>query len=125
MYLELTKIDVDTLPNATHDLLRSFLECALVTFLKETGDYPNIERNSKHNPKLGEMLTYIMNKKCDLIQDDQVIQIVEHIKNDYKDSYSIERMNMINHNENWNSSSRDVRSSWGKMEALVKVLINP
>jgi len=32
---------------------------------------------------------------------------------------------MINHNENWNSDEKEVRSAWGKMEGLFKVLLNP
>jgi hypothetical protein len=124
MYLELSKIDAYNFPNATHDLLRSFLECALVFYFKETGDYAKIAKNDQHNPKLSEMLIHIMNRKCSTIQDEHIIQIVEHVKKDYADSYSLARMNMINHNENWNSSERDVRSAWGKLEALVKVILN-
>jgi len=39
--------------------------------------------------------------------------------------YSLARMNMGNHDENWNSTEKDVRSAWGKIESLVKILLNP
>jgi hypothetical protein len=125
MYVELSTIDVEKFPNAAHDLLRSFLECALVTYLKETGDYNQIKKGGKHNPKLSEMLSYIKDGKCLSIQDEHIKQVAEHIKKNFSDSYSLERMNMINHNEQWNSSSREVFSTWGKLEGLIKILINP
>ncbi len=125
VYDELCKIDVSTFPNATHDLLRSFLECTLVYYLKETGEYEKVEKNEKHNPKLSELLTFIASDKCTSIKDEQIKEVARHIKSDWADSYSLARMNMINHNENWNSTEKDVRSAWGRVEALFKILLNP
>lgn len=124
MYNELKDIEVKTFPNATHNLLRSFLECTLVFYLKVTKEYGLIVKNSPHNPKLSEMLTFLCSDKCTSIADKNIKQVVKQIKSNWQDSYSLERMNMIPHNENWNSSEKDVRSAWGKMEGLFKVLLN-
>ena len=125
MYNELREIEVKTFPNATHDLLRSFLECVLVFYLKATEEYGLIVKNDRHNPKLSEMLTFLFSDKCTSITDKNIKQVVRQIKANWQDSYSLERMNMINHNENWNSNENDVRSAWGKIEGLFKALLNP
>lgn len=125
IYNELIEISVNKLPNATHDLLRSFLECSLVFYLKENAEYTKIQKNKGHIPKLSEMLTHIASKSCSLINDPNIIQLINQIKSQYSESYSLERMNMINHNENWVSTEKDVRVAWGRLEPLIKILINP
>ncbi|VEN74228.1 conserved hypothetical protein [Candidatus Desulfarcum epimagneticum] len=125
MYNELHQLDVDRFPNATHDLLRSFLECALAFYLKDTGEYKKIRTNGKHNPKLSEMLTFISNEKFTLIGDRNLKQSIKQIKSNWKEPYSLARMNMINHNENWTSTEKDVRSTWGKLEGLFRIILNP
>lgn len=125
LYDELKNINVKKFPNATHDLLRSFLECALIVFFKQVGEYSAIARNDQHNPKLAEMLTHIINRKSKFITDSNIIDVVKQIKSDYDSPYSLERMNMSNHNENWNSSEKDVRAAWSKIEGLFKIILNP
>ena len=125
MYNELKDIEVKIFPNATHDLLRSFLECVLVFYLKATEEYGLIVKNDRHNPKLSEMLTFLFSDKCISITDKNIKQVVEQIKSNYAHNYSLTRMNLINHNENWNSNEKEVRSAWGKMEGLFKVLLSP
>lgn len=125
LYDELKDINVEKFPNATHDLLRSFLECALIVFFKQIGEFGSIQKNDSHNPKLGEMLNHIINGKSAHITDSNIIDVVKQIKSDYDSPYSLERLNMSNHNENWNSTEKDVRSAWGKMESLFKIILNP
>ena len=125
VYWELRKISVENFPNATHDLLRSFLECTLVYYLKETGEYSTIRKNERHVPKISELLTFISSEKCKSISDMNIKQIVEHIKSQYSKDYSLVRMHMINHNENWISEEKEVRSAWNKIEGLMKILLNP
>lgn len=125
MYNELNEIDVEHFPNAAHDLLRSFLECALVFYLKHTGEYKEIKKHNRHNPTLSEMLTFISGKKCTSIDDANLKQTVKQVQSNWKDAYSLERMHMINHNENWTSTGKEVRSAWGKIEGLFKIILNP
>ncbi len=125
LYNELKDIDVKEFPNATHDLLRSFLECSLIVYFKQVGEYNLIQKTDHHNPKLGEMLTHIINGKSTKIKDQNLINVVKQIKTEYDSPYSLERLNMINHNEHWNSNERDVRSAWGKIESLMKTILNP
>ncbi|MEZ4796157.1 MAG: hypothetical protein R2785_03205 [Flavobacteriaceae bacterium] len=123
LYEELKNIPVKTYPNATHDLLRSFLECSLAFYLKKNKHYDKISKSNSHNPKLGEMLAYIINKKCKEINDNNLISTLKSIKSDYEKPYSLERMHMINHNENFVSVERDVRAAWSKLEPLFKIIL--
>jgi len=124
VYNELRTINVKRFPNATHDLLRSFLECSLVYFLKEVGDYSKIKKSSQHHPKLSEMLTYISKDDFGHI-DDSIKSTVKAIKGNYAEAYSLERMNMINHHENWAAEEKEVRITWSKIEKLMFILLNP
>lgn len=125
VYNELRDISVEAFPNATHELIRSFLECALVYYLKKTDEYKLVAKNERHNPSLSEMLAFIISDKCKTISDTNIKQVANQIKADWTSTYSLERMNMIKHNENWTSTEKDVRSAWGKIESLVKILLNP
>lgn len=124
LYNELKDIPVDNFPNATHDLLRSFLECSLVNYLKNKNVYHEIQKNNKHNPKLSEMLNYIINTKSSLINDSSIIQVLQQIKSQYSEDYSLERMNMINHNENWVSTGKEVRAAWARLEKFIRILLD-
>jgi hypothetical protein len=123
MYDELRKINVADFSNATHDLLRSFLECSIITFLKAVGHYEKVQKNDNHNPKLSEMLTYLMSPRTHIIVDPNLLQAIDQIKQQYTENYSLERMNMINHNENWVSTEKDVRAAWARLEALFIFLL--
>ena len=123
LYDELRDIEVAKFPNATHDLLRSFLECSLIVFFKKHKEYSAIQKSGKHNPTLGEMLSHIINGKCKSITDQNLIDTIKQVKTDYDKPYSLERLHMINHNENWVSTEREVRSAWAKLEELFKILL--
>lgn len=126
MFNELRDIDVKQFPNASHDLLRSFLECVLVYYLEEiTDEYKLVKKSGKYNPKLSEILTFVSSEHCISVKNPNIKQIVNQIKSDWSDSYSLARMNMINHVPDWTSVEKDVRSAWGKIERLMKYLLNP
>jgi hypothetical protein len=123
LYDELRLISVKEFPNATHDLLRSFLECSLIFFFKENNEFDSIQKSAAHNPKLGEMLSHIINKKCFKVNDINLIETLKQIKTDFDQPYSLERMNMINHNENCASTEKDVRKTWAQLESLFKIIL--
>jgi len=125
IYNELRTINVKRFPNATHDLLRSFLECSLVNFLKNIGDYDSaIKQADQHVPKLSEMLTYISKDEFQYL-DDSTKEVVKTIKSKYDQDYSLPRMNMINHNENWAADEKEIRVAWSRIEKLMVILLNP
>jgi hypothetical protein len=128
LYEELRDIPINTFPNATHDLLRSFLECSLLVYFKKTGEFSEIPKDNKigknPNPKLSDLLKHIINRKCKYITDENLIACISHVNADWYQPYSIERLNMRNHNENWASTTKDVRATWAKLEGLFKIILN-
>jgi len=121
LYEELSSISVKDFPNATHDLLRSFLECSLVQFLKDGNGYDKIKKNKDHTPKLSELITYVLNEN--LINDESIIKNLEDIKKDWDKSYSISRMNAVNHNEKYASTEKDARATWAKLESFFMFIL--
>ena len=125
LYNELKELETAKFPNASIDLLRSFLECALLIYFKSIHEFENIQKNEKHNPTLGEMLAHIINGNCDKITDVNLVNIIKQIKTDYDKPYSLERLNMINHNEHWVVDEKEARSAWAKLEPLFKIILVP
>ena len=123
MYKELRNISVRTFPNAAHVLLRSFLECSLAEYLKQTDEYDNITKNNSRAASLKEMLNHLINHR--IIDDNNVIQIAKHIREHYSKPYSLQMMNMATHNENYVSTEKDVRAAWAQMEKLMEFILNP
>ena len=123
MYKELRNISVRNFPNAAHVLLRSFLECSLAEYLKQTDEYDNITKNNSRAASLKEMLNHLINHR--IIDDNNVIQIAKHIQEHYSKPYSLQMMNMATHNENYVSTEKDVRAAWAQMEKLMEFILNP
>ncbi len=123
LYDELKNIDVKSFPNATHDLLRTFLECSLAEYLEQIGEYTNVKKSDQHRPKLSEMLTHVISSK--IIKNEDVLDNLKDIKTNWNESYSLERMNKINHNKDYASNESDVRTAWSKLESFFKVILNP
>jgi len=69
------------------------------------------------------MLTYIINGNSTSITDKNLIDTINQIKTDYNKAYSLARLHMINHNENWIAVEKDVRATWAKLEELFKILL--
>lgn len=130
LYNELKDKNILQFPNAAHDLTRSFLECSLVVFLKHNkiNRYDDILKVKRRNPKnlsLKDLLDYISNERHSPIKDRSIRLCAKHLISNDNKGYSIERMNMVNHNENWFSNEKDVREVWEKLEQLFKVILNP
>jgi|GEM_PF-1681469 len=123
LHNELKNISVENFPNATHDLLRSFLECSLAEYLTQIGEYPKIKKNDAHNPRLGEMLNHVIKNR--IIDDQHILDNLVNIKSDWSEPYSLERMNKVNHNKDYASSESDVRVTWCKLESFFKIILNP
>ena len=123
IYNELKDIDVANFPNAAHDLLRSFLECSLVLFFQRTGEWGKIEKSNQHNPTLNEMLKFAMSQDC--LSLSEFRDILTSVKSDYALSFSLQRLNMINHNPHWVSTENDVRVAWARLEPIFKKLLIP
>jgi hypothetical protein len=122
MLKELQAIDYNKFPNASHDLIRSFLECSLKGYFAE--------KDKKVNKKgayvfLDDVLGEFKNE-MDLIDNIGLSQLAQTIKTDQNmQRHSAKFLNAINHNNNIFATGRDVEDAWDKIEPLLRFILNP
>lgn len=131
LYDELKDPRILEFPNATHDLLRSFLECSLVSYLKHknVSKYNDVvskkAAGNQKNLTLEKILDYLADDKDSPLLERSVKTIAKNLISQKEQAYSVERMNLVNHNENWFSTEQDVRQAWEKIEPLFKIILKP
>lgn len=122
MLSELQKIDYNKFPNASHDLLRSFLECALKAYFDQKGT--QIKPAGKF-VYLDDVLQEFK-KEMDSIKNIQLSQVTQRIiSNTTMKSYSAQFLNATNHNPSVFAVAKDVEDAWDAMEKLFRYILNP
>ncbi len=116
MFNELKRIPYGRYPNATHDFLRSFLECALKAFLQEVGQTPR--RN------LGGVITQAITYLTGIQQND-LAQTLQIIQGQGPYLYSKDHLDALNHNPHMFSIGENVENSWDQMEGVLRYVLNP
>ncbi len=116
---ELQNMDYAKYPNATADLLRTFLEIVLKKYLEDTNSLPN--PTDKNGKKKFVMLSHVLAKiKADLQKDSntKLVQVVQEIEQNkwYLDS--------INHNPDVFAVEDRVKDAWDQIYPLVKFLFD-
>jgi hypothetical protein len=121
--VELQKIDYRRYPNAAHDLLRSFLECALKAHFQDTG--------KTLAPRRGQyvFLDQVLDeftKEMATLQNTRLRQVAERIKaSPNMVSYSAAFLNAINHNPDIFVTPIEVANAWDAMVPILRFAVNP
>ncbi len=112
---ELKSINYIIYPNATADLLRTFLEIVLRKYLEMMGESPSPGRNGFVAFQL------IINKAVSVIANDntEVAQLLKYLK-DEKKIY----LDAINHNPSFYADYIFVEEMWRRMEDIIKYIFN-
>lgn len=122
MLSELQKIDYHKFPNASHDLLRSFLECALKAYFDQKG--VKIKPAGKF-VYLDDVLQ-AFKKEMDSAKNIELSQVTQRIiSNTTMKSYSAQFLNATNHNPSVFAIPNDVEDAWDAMEKLFRYILNP
>lgn len=121
---ELQTLNYHKYPNATHDLLRSFLECSLkayfdhknITVTPGRGGYVQLQQ------VLEEAKRHFATEQRSLVQ---VVQKMtdQNTQNSYM--YSTDYLNAVNHNHQIFSKHDDVEATWDQMANLIKYVLDP
>jgi hypothetical protein len=119
---ELQTLNYHKYPNATHDLLRSFLECSLKAYL----EYKSIKVNAKGYVQLKHVLdearTHFQTERKSFVQViDKMVD--KNTQNSYM--YSADYLNALNHNHEVFSRYKDIEDTWEQMENLIRYVLNP
>jgi len=124
MLIELQNIDYHRFPNASHDLLRSFLECALKAYFDQTGN--------ALKPTKGKSYVFLddalqaFKKEMDVAKNTELSQVAQRIISDTTmKSYSAQFLNATNHNPSVFAKDKDVEDAWDAMEKVFRFVLNP
>jgi len=123
MLIELQTIDYRKFPNATHDLLRSFLECTLKSYFSHHGK--TITPSKGSYVFLDDVLKEFKSE-MDTTKNNELSQVTQKIMNKATmNSYTAQALNATNHNPSIFSSETEVEETWDTMEKLFRYILNP
>ena len=124
MLVELQGIQYRKFPNAAHDLLRSFLECALKVYFVQIGK-PIKPTGGKKYVFLKDVLG-AFKKEMDSVNNTELAQVTQKIlSNENMHGYTAEALNATNHNPSVFATEKDVEDAWDFMEPLLRHILNP
>lgn len=124
MLTELQGIDYHKFPNASHDLLRSFLECSLKAYFDHCNNVVKPAKN-KSFVFLDDVLKAFKNE-MDADKNIQLSQVTQKvISNATMMSYSAQAMNATNHKPSVFATDKEVEEAWDTMEKLFRYILDP
>jgi len=124
MLIELQGIDYHKFPNATHDLLRSFLECALKAYFDHCGN--SIKPAKGKNYVFLDDVLKAFKSEMDVDKNTQLSQLTQKIISDVTMvSYSAQAMNATNHNPSVFATDKEAEDAWDTMEKLFRYILDP
>lgn len=122
MLTELQTIKYQNFPNASHDLLRSFLECALKAYFTHAGQKVMPSRSGGFVFLDRVLDEFIKNMRSS--GNKQMEQIASRIKGNQKmTSYSAQFLNATNHNPDVFATKEEVKEAWDAMEPLFRFIL--
>lgn len=122
MLSELQEIDCRKFPNASHDLLRSFLECSLKAYFEEQGKAVKPARSGGFVYLDHVLEEFIGEMKIG--SNHRLQQVASRIRGNAKmTSYSTLFLNATNHNPDVFATPREVEEAWDAMEPLFRYIL--
>lgn len=118
MFDELRTINYRRYPIATYDLMRSFLECSLKAYLNFIGERPQQGR-----VRLQAVLNLYTQSASTPRNLAQKAQRISSSPNGYP--YSVERMDMAQHNEEDFILAADVKAAWEEFKPIFRHILKP
>lgn len=123
MLNELQEIDYRRFPNASHDLLRSFLECSLKGYFDHISEKVTLGRDGYVS--LDTVLKQFK-IKMDSIGETGLSSITQKIiSNENMMGYTAEFLNATNHSPEIFASDNDVEVAWDTMEPVFRYILDP
>ncbi|MFD6493995.1 hypothetical protein [Streptomyces sp. NPDC060188] len=129
IYAELAMINIKKYPNATLDLLRTFLEKSTKAYaekLKVDLKQHAGQQSGNGFVQLSHCLTWLEEHLKNTKQT-AFIQVIKKIKGNKVGTYTptVDHMNAINHNHHVFATPDEVRDCWDGMEGLIRVMLKP
>lgn len=122
---ELGAINIQRFPNATLDLLRTFLEKTIKAYAEVLGEDIKKDSNEKGFVYLSNCLIWLENHFKTTGQT-AYIQAVLKIRSDRNGFVgSMAHLNATNHNHHIFAAPDDVREAWATIEGVMKAVLRP
>lgn len=122
---ELGALRIDKFPNATHDLLRTFLEKSIKSYAEAIGEEIKKKSQDQGFVFLSNCLVWLeghfqKTKQTALLQP---IRKIRGIRTDFVGTH--EHLNATNHNHLLVATPDDVRETWIMMEPVLRAVLKP
>lgn len=123
---ELSTINIGRFPNATLDLLRTFLEKTIKAYAESINEDIRDTSNPSRYVYMADALKWLENHVKNT-RNRAFVQVISKIRSGKLSGYvsSMDHLNAINHNHHISASTEDVRESWNAMKGLVGFLFKP
>ncbi|MFC4035273.1 hypothetical protein ACFO3J_27940 [Streptomyces polygonati] len=126
---EISDINIRKFPNATFDLLRTFLEKVIKAYAAEVVNEDIRKHSGSHKGyiQLSQCLTWLEHY-VQTNQQTAYIQVINKIRGEnIFGSYiaTLDHMNAMNHNHLVFATGEEVRNCWDGMESLIKMMLKP
>ncbi|MEW2284353.1 proline-rich domain-containing protein [Streptomyces sp. NPDC047841] len=126
---ELAAINVRKFPNATLDLLRTFLEKTIKAYAEKLG--VDLKRHAGQQQsggfiQLGHCLNWL-EEHLKATNKTAFVQVIKKIRGNKLGGYipTVDHMNAINHNHHVFATADEVKACWDGMEGLIRVMLKP
>jgi len=124
---ELSRINITIYPNATMDLLRTFLEKSIKAYADSVGVDIRTQQSVSGFVFLSHCLRWLEDY-LPTIGHRPLAQVVKKLASGKVSGYysaSTDALNAINHNHKVHAEAEDVRNCWSTMHELMKVVLTP
>ncbi|SEF11641.1 hypothetical protein SAMN04489740_4126 [Arthrobacter alpinus] len=121
---ELSKLHVGTFPNATMDLLRTFLEKTIKAYAEIVGEDIRRTGNEQGFVQLSHSLLWL---EAHFKENGPkaFVQPIQRIRGGKTFVGSKEHLDATNHNHHVVTSADDVRAAWSSIESILKAVLKP
>ncbi|MFE4176948.1 hypothetical protein ACFRR7_33775 [Streptomyces sp. NPDC056909] len=125
---ELAVINVKKFPNATLDLIRTFLEKSIKAYAEKLGVDLKAHAGKQAGGfvQLGNCLNWL-EEYAKSTRKTPFIQVIQKIRGNKIGGYipTIDHMNAINHNHHVFATADEVKACWDGMEGLIRMMLKP
>lgn len=121
---ELSKLHIGIFPNATMDLLRTFLEKTIKAYAEILGEDIRRTGNDQGFVQLGHSLLWLEGHFKEK-GPKAFVQPIQRIRGGKTFVGSKEHLDATNHNHHIVTSSDDVRAAWSSIESILKAVLKP
>lgn len=126
LFDELGRLSVESFPNASMDLLRTFIEKSIKAYADAIAfDISTTQKNPNSPVQLSQCLLWIQDEAA---KDKRALaQVAKKVRDNLGVSYvsTSDHLNAINHNHLVVASPNDVRTAWTTVEPLIRWILRP